>query len=471
VRVLAIDLGTAAIRAGLFEEGGVVLGIEHHPLADPDGAGVGSAEQDPLAWWTAIVDMCRTLAIDHGSRVDAICAVGHGPTCVAVDGSGAATRPAITWRDLRTAPLAEELTAATGLDGWALGLLPAALFVERSDAEAAAATRWYLGTWEWLGLRLGGRAVTTARPEDPVLEAAATLGFDIGRIPPEAEQGTAIGTLGDDVATELGLAAGPPVVIGTFDAAASVLGAGLVARGQSIDVGGAAGGFALMTDRPVQVGPYVPFPALVPDRWLLGGAMAATGSSLDWLVWNVLGGVIERDRLVGEAAEIEPGADGLLFLPYLAGERDPIHDPHATGAFVGLTLAHRRAHLARAVLEAAAFAVRHVAAPLIEAGLHVTEMRVAGGPARSEAWNRIKADATGFPVAVPAIPETALLGAAILGRAAVNGSSDLAALAASDVRIDHVIEPDPDRRDLYDEAFRRYVALYPAIAGVMDQRS
>jgi xylulokinase len=112
-----------------------------------------------------------------------------------------------------------------------------------------------------------------------------------------------------------------------------------------------------------------------------------------------------------------------------------------------------------------------VAAPLIEAGLHVTEMRVAGGPARSEAWNRIKADATGFPVAVPAIPETALLGAAILGRAAVNGSSDLAALAASDVRIDHVIEPDPDRRDLYDEAFRRYVALYPAIAGVMDQRS
>jgi xylulokinase len=469
VRVLAIDLGTAAVRAGLFEDGGVALGIEHRPLADPDGAGEGSAEQDPGAWWSAIVDMSRSLADDHGPNVDAICAVGHGPTCVAVDGAGAATRPAITWRDLRTAPIAEELADATGIDGWALGLLPAAVLMERSGAVDAAATRWYLGTWEWLAFRLGGQAVTTARPMASALEAANGLGLDIDRIPPEAWRGSVVGTLGDDRAAELGLAPGPPVVVGTFDAAASVLGAGLVAAGQSIDVGGAAGGFALMTEAPVGVGPYRPFPALVADRWLLGGAMAATGSSLDWLVWNVLGGVIERDRLVGEAADVAPGAEGLLFLPYLAGERDPINDPHATGAFVGLTLAHRRAHLARAVLEAAALAVRHVAAPLVTAGLAVDEMRVAGGPARSEAWNRIKADVTGFPVAVPAIPETALLGAAILGRAAVTDAPDLAALAASDVRIDHVIEPDPARRAVYDDAYRRYVELHPAIAGVMER--
>jgi xylulokinase len=194
--------------------------------------------------------------------------------------------------------------------------------------------------------------------------------------------------------------------------------------------------------------------------------MAATGSALDWLVWNVLGGTIERDRLVAEAADAPPGADGVIFLPYLAGERDPIHDPSASGAFVGLSLGHRRAHLGRAVLEAAALAIRHVAAPIVDAGIAVTEMRVAGGPARSDAWNRIKADVTGFPVVVPVVRETALFGAGILAQAAASGTADLAALARSEVRIERTIDPDPDNRELYDRTYERYVALYPALAGV-----
>ncbi|HEY4632382.1 MAG TPA: FGGY family carbohydrate kinase, partial [Candidatus Limnocylindrales bacterium] len=292
MRVLAIDLGTAAVRAGLFDEGGRVLGIERRPLREPDGAGEGRAEQDPGTWWAAVVDMTRSLASDHGPRIDAVCAVGQGPTCVATAEDGTATRPAITWRDSRTAAAAFDLTAATGASGWDLGVMPASLWITRHDPEAAAASDWHLGTWEWLTYRLSGVARTTARPSDEILYAASGVGLETARIPPAIGTGEVVGALSAAAASELGLSPGAPVVAGTFDAAASVLGAGLTDPGQSIDVGGAAGGFAVMIDAPIGADPYHPLPSLLPDRWLLGGAMAATGSSLDWLVWNVLGGTI-----------------------------------------------------------------------------------------------------------------------------------------------------------------------------------
>jgi xylulokinase len=470
VRILAIDLGTAAIRAGLFDGAGHLLGIERTPLHEPDGTGRGVAEQDPAAWWAAIVAMTRSLVAAHGRRVDAVCAVGHGPTCVPTDGAGHPTRAAITWRDHRTVQVAAELTSATGASGWGLGSLPATLWIARHDPVAAAATRWYLGTWEWLACRLSGAAGATARPADEVLAQASAIGLPVDAIPPAISTGSVVAGLAAGAAADLGVEAGVPVVAGTYDAAAGILGAGACEAGQAVDVGGAAGGFALVTDAPRAVGPYRPLPALVPGRWLIGGAMAATGSSLDWLVWSILGGTIDRDRLVGEADEVAPGADGLVFLPYLAGERAPFHDPDATGAFVGLTLLHHRAHLTRAVLEAAAFALRHVAEPIVSAGLAVAEMRVAGGPARSETWNRIKADVTGFPVVVPAIRETAMVGAGLLARAALDGAA-IAELAATWVHVDHRLEPDPANRAVYDEAYRRYVALYPTLSAVAAGRS
>ncbi len=467
MRVLAVDVGTAAVRVGLFDEGGQVVGIERQALPQPDGRAEGSAEQDPAAWWAAVVDMSRSLVAAHGSLVDAVCVVGQGPTCVATAEDGSATRRAITWRDRRMAATASELTSATGAQGWDLGLMPAALWTARHDAAAAAGSRWYLGTWEWLAFRLTGVVGATARPSDDVLASAAGIGLEVEKFPQPIATGELAGSLTPDAASQLGLAAGVPVVAGTFDAAVSVIGAGLTEAGQAIDVGGAAGGFAVMTDSPMSAGPYGPLPSLLPDRWLLGGAMAATGSALDWLVWNVLDGAVDRDTLVAEAADVEPGSGGLLFLPYLAGERDPINDPAARGAFVGLTLVHRRAHLARAIMEAAAFALRHVASPILEAGISVSEMRVAGGPARSDVWNRIKADVMGFPVFVPVVRETALVGAAILAQAAISGDGDLAARARSNVHIEERIAPRQAHREVYDRAYARYIAVYPPLARVV----
>src|SRR5581483_6992937 len=175
----------------------------------------------------------------------------------------------------------------------------------------------------------------------------------------------------------------------------------------AVDTGGASGGFGVYADRPLELPGTFSAPAPIEGRWVLGGAMASTGAALTWLRDALLGGHWTLDELDAEAAALAPGADGLIFLPYLAGERAPIFDERARGAFVGLTLGHGRGHLVRAVLEAAAYAIRHVAEPILAAGIPVTELRLAGGPARSDLWARIKADVTGFPVAIPRVGETA----------------------------------------------------------------
>jgi xylulokinase len=161
---------------------------------------------------------------------------------------------------------------------------------------------------------------------------------------------------------------------------------------------------------------------------------------------------------------VPAGSDGLVFLPYLAGERWPLHDPSARGAFVGLTLHHGRGHLARAVLEAAAYAVRHVAEPARAAGLPFTELRVTGGTAASRLWNGIKADVLNVEVAVPGVTEASLIGAAILAAAGVGAHPDPRAGMDAMVRVAERIAPDPVAVAVYDRAFAVYEELHARLA-------
>jgi xylulokinase len=192
--------------------------------------------------------------------------------------------------------------------------------------------------------------------------------------------------------------------------------------------------------------------------------MTTTGKALDWLDEQVLAGGPGPDALIAEAAGVPPGAGGLIFLPYLAGERSPIWDPAARGAFVGLTLAHGRAHLARAVLEAAALALRHLATPIVKAGIRIDELTVSGGTARGDTWNQIKADTLQVPVAVPAVREAAVLGAAILASVGLGWHSDTLAAIRAMTRVDHHLEPNAAVRATYEELFAAYAELWPALA-------
>ena len=271
------------------------------------------------------------------------------------------------------------------------------------------------------------------------------------------------------VASLIWVTAGTPVVAGLVDAHASFHGAGLMAAGDAIDVGGAAGGFGAYWIEPLEIEGTFCTPAPLPGLHVVGGAMAATGRSLDWLAESITGTPITR--LIAEAAAVEPGAGGLVFLPYLAGERSPIWDPAARGAFIGLTAGQSRAHLARAVLEAAALSIRHVAAPMVDAGVRVTEMRVCGGPARSRLWNQVKADITGFTVAVPHVLETAVLGSAILGAVGIGAHADVRSGIEAMTRVDERLLPDPANRATYDAVYHSYVDAWPRIAPIVRRQT
>jgi xylulokinase len=469
VAVLGIDLGSTRTKAGLVTVEGDPLGFgraEHPTDVDP---AAGRAEQDPDAWWAGLAAAVSAATGGGANQPAAMCVVGHGPSLTAVDFLGRPTRPAITWLDTRATAEQAELEASTGLRGWALGVMPAALWLERHQPEVAARTRWYLNSWEAVALRLSGRAATTIVPGGSAVpaDALASAGLAVERLPVEVEAGAFLGALTLEAASHLGLAPGIPVVAGLVDAFASFHGARMLGPGDAIDVGGAAGGFGLYSATPVAVAGGFTTPAPLPGLHSVGAAMAATGAALDWFAANVLGGSASIEQLIAEAASVEPGADGLLFLPYLAGERSPLWDPGARGAFVGLTLRHGRAHMVRAILEAAALAIRHVAEPMLAAGLRVTAMRACGGPARSDAWNQIKADVTGFRVDVPRVRETAAVGAAILAAVGIGEHPDVPDAIAAMTSIDRTFEADPGRRAAYDPIFESYVALYPAIRPVV----
>jgi xylulokinase len=468
--ILGIDLGTTEVKAGLVGLDGRLLAIARAGYGLAVGHGPGWAEQDPGAWWSAVVVAVHALRPPEPVEVIAIGVDGHGPTLAPIDEHGEATRPAITFLDTRAAAEADELATATGIRGWALGPLPAALWLQRNEPDAAARTRWYLTTWEWLAYRLTGEPRVPLVPgqvvPDPDTVGRAT-GLLMDRRPPSSRMGDLVGRLTEDAANALGLRAGVPVAGGTNDAFASYLGAGLTAAGDAYDPGGSAGGFGVYWHSPVEVPGAFVTPAPLEGLFSVGAAMVATGRALDWFRDGIVGGGLSTEWLLEEAASTSPGADGVVFLPYLAGERSPIWDPTATGAFVGLTLARGRGHLVRAILEASALAIRHVAEPMLAAGVTVTAMRACGGPARSETWNQIKADVTGFPVLVPAVLETAVLGSAILGAVGIGACPDVPTAVRAMTRMERRLEPRPEWRATYDRAFATYKGLYPALAPVL----
>jgi xylulokinase len=469
---LGIDVGTTHVKAGIVSLDGRLLGLarrSHESEVDPAS---GRAEQDPEAWWHGLVATVReALAAPDASDAEIVglAVDGHGPTLTPVDAMGLPVRPAITWQDTRSRADAEALASITGHHGWALGVLPAGRWLERVEPEAAHATRWYLNSWEALALRLTGRAAGAAAGSSDAVpdELLRAAGVSPERVPPPVMAGSVLGPVLPDVAALLGVPGGTPVVAGVVDAYASLHGAAMTRAGDAIDVGGAAGGFGLYWDHPIDADGSFTAHAPLPGLWLVGGAMAATGAALDWFRDAVLGGRLSTRELIAEAAAVPSGADGLVFLPYLAGERSPLWDPSARGAFAGLSLRHGRAEMTRAILEAAAYAIRHVAEPILAAGGRVEAMRVCGGPARSEAWNQIKADVTGFPVEVPRILETAVVGSAIIAAAGVGAHPDLPTAIRSMAAIDRRLEPNPELAARYDAGFRAYVDLHPAVSSAL----
>jgi len=463
---LGVDVGTTGLKVGAFDESGklLYLGNSSYGVSQPRA---GWVEQDARAWLTAFEDaLAQVLRHVDGRRVVAICPVGQSPTVVPVDSAGEPLRPAITWADSRAAEQAGRLSEATGAYvNVEFEALPRVMWVRDAEPATYAATRWFFQASDFLSYHLTGTPVTFLPHQDfaPWTDQRLTAAeLDLARFPETAlSPGRPVGELAPVVADRLGLDPRAVVVSGTVDAFAHWVGVDLSRAGRLCNVGGTSEGANLSWDARLSDPEHRVFnlPSPFGHGWIVGGSMSNGGSLLDWAVRSLFGHDATRSQVLAAVAAVPSGSQALLALPYLLGERTPIYDADARGAFVGLGHEHGPAHLTRALLEGAAFGLRQIIEVLESLGGVVDDIAVSGGTSRAAVWNRIKADVTGRPVRVPEVHDAGVLGAAMLARSAVR-RQPLDAVAREMARFAEVIEPDPVASAIYDDTYPLFTDIY-----------
>jgi xylulokinase len=456
--LVGLDVGTTGVKAvAISAEGEVLARAERgYPLSTPHP---GWCEQDPEDWWAA----SQAALADLGVEPAAIGLSGQMHGLVALDAHDRVLRPAILWNDQRTGAECAEIEERVGLDrlieltgNRALTgfTAPKLLWLRRHEPDAFARIERILLPKDYVRLRLTGEHAID------VADASGTLLFDVRRR-----------TWSSEVLDLLELPASwlPPVhesteIAGAGDQAAGALGMGIDRPGPLSVVLGTSGVVfaALPAYRPEAEARLHVFCHAVPETWHAMGVMLSAAGSLRWLRDNVVGG--SYDELTDEASRWAPGAEGLLFQPYLAGERTPHADPHARGAFVGLSLRHERGAVVRALLEGVAYGLRDSLELLKELGVEAEVGRVSGGGARSGLWLDVVASVLGLPLErTAASEEGAAFGAALLGGVATGAFANAAEAVAACVHVTDRIEPNPDWTAAYEDGYARYRGLYPAL--------
>ena len=485
--VIGIDSSTTATKAVLIDRVGEVRGTASsaygfetpHPLW---------TEQDPHLWWDASVAAVRQLVADQGissSDVDAVGLTGQMHGSVLLDNDGEVVRPAILWNDQRTeAECAEirrrvgpeRLIEVTGNDALTGFTAPKLLWVQRHEPENWARVSHVLLPKDYVRYRL-----TDALAVD-VADGSGTILFDLAArtwspevlealdiapslMPSIYEGPTITGAVSEAAATAMGLRPGTPVVAGGGDQSANAVGVGAVAPGVvALSLGTSGVVFATTTGPAIDArGRVHSFCHAVPGRWHMMGVMLSAAGSLRWLR-DALAPGSSFDELVAGAGEVPAGSDGLLFLPYLTGERTPHPDPLARGAFVGLTIRHDLRHLTRAVLEGVAFGLRDGLDLMVGAGLQPpAQVRASGGGVRSALWRQILADVLEAEIATVQTEEGAAYGAALLAAVGAEWFETVEGAVSAVVRVTPSASP-ADSTSLYRQAHARYRDLYPALA-------
>src|SRR5688500_4360085 len=469
--LIGLDIGTSAVKAlAVNEEDGAILARAEvgYPLSTPRP---GWAEQDPHDWWRATE---QALAELGAGDVAGIGLSGQMHGLVALDAEDRVIRPAILWNDGRTAAECEEIERLVGLDelialtgNRALTgfTAPKLLWLRAHEPESYRRIAKVMLPKDYVRLRLcGEHAIDMA-------DASGTLLLDVARrrwserVLDALEVDPAwLPRLLESPEVSGATPTGVPVAAGAGDQAAGALGVGVDRPGPlSVALGTSGGVFAALPEFAADERARVhAFCHAVPGGWHAMGVMLSAGGSLRWLRDAAAPGA-GFGELVAEAESWEPGAEGLTFLPYLAGERTPHADPDARGSFTGLSLRHDRGALVRAVLEGVAYGLRDSLDLLRELGVAPERARVSGGGARSELWLRIVASALELPLERPVVEEGAAYGAALLGGVAGGVWPDVAAAVGACVRTRGEVEPDPGWVAAYAEGRERFRALYRAL--------
>jgi xylulokinase len=475
--LIGLDVGTSGVKGIALDHRGKVVGQASHgyPLSTPRP---GWAEQDPELWWTATQDVLARLEAQVGPP-EAIGLSGQMHGLVALDAHDRPLRPAILWNDQRTQAECEEIEAIIGLErlvqltgnrALAGFTAPKLVWMRHHEPDLYARIHQVLLPKDYVRFRLCGEYA------QDVSDASGTLLFDVGArrwsaevtaaleipmewLPPALESPTVSGMT----------PAGVPVAAGAGDQAAGALGVGVLTPESASIVLGTSGVVFAVLDRyePEPHGRSHTFCHAAPDTWHAMGVMLSAAGSLEWLR-NVIAPGVAFDTLTAEAARWGPGAEGLTFLPYLAGERTPHADPDARGSLTGLALRHDRGALVRAVLEGVCFGLKDCLDLMRDSGARIETGIVSGGGANSELWLQITASVLGIPLSQTANHDGAAFGAALLGGVSAGVWSDPREAADRAVVITGTTEPDPDDTARYAELHDTFQALYPAIASVTE---
>lgn len=494
--VMGIDVGTGGTRAVVVDARGQILAStteDHAHFASPY---IGWAEQHPDDWWRAAQIAIRKAMRDSGLRAEQISCAGfsgqmHG--AVMLDGGGRVVRPALIWCDVRTQKQCDDLTKQLGRDrlieltanpALANFTLTKLLWVRDNEPENWRRVRRVMLPKDYVRFKLTGAAATD------VADASGTLLLDVSRRRWSTEILTALG-IDDSILPELfespavcgrvhaagaeasGLAEGTLVVAGAGDQAAGAVGTGIVAPGAVSATIGTSGVIFAATDHPVTdaEGRLHTFCHAIPNRWHVMGVTQAAGLSLRWLrdtffVSRSQSAGDLYDHMTREAAQAPAGSEGLLWAPYLMGERTPHLDPEVRGALVGLTASHTRAHVVRAVLEGVAFSLKDTFQILEEMGIPIGRVRLGGGGARSALWRRIQSEIYGREVEILAAEEGAAYGAAILAGVGAGLWPSVDAACQSVVHVSARVIPDPADVATMNAQYQRYRRIYPAIKSI-----
>jgi len=481
---IGIDSSTTATKALLMDDQGdvVAIGRSEYDFVTPRPLW---SEQSPDLWWDATVIAIREALADAGIDGDAVAGIGltgqmHG--LVLLDDNGEVLRPSILWNDQRTQAECdeirdrvglEELIAITGNDALTGFTAPKILWVRNNEPDVFSHVAHVLLPKDYVRFRLTGEyAIDRAGGSGTILfdlaardwssEVAGALDIPLEWLPPTFEGPDVTGVVTEEAAALTGLRPGTPVMAGGGDQAANGVGVGAVVPGVVAMSVGTSGVVFAAADRPVvePAGRLHAFCHAVPGMWHLMGVMLSAAGSYKWFK-EAFAPDLTYEELNEAAAEVPAGSEGLVFLPYLTGERTPHPDPLARGAFVGLTVRHRLGHVARAVMEGVAFGLRD-SVELMAAEMELGEVRVSGGGASSDLWLRIIADVIGLPVRVVGTAESAAHGAAMLAAVGAGAFGSVAEACEAAVELGEFTEPGPDAA-VYTEVYRVYRDLYPAL--------
>ena len=496
--LLGIDIGTSACKVAVFSKNGSVEAAASgaYPVYYPQP---GWAEQNPDEWWEAVCETIQKLLKNSGIDPSEIAGVGidgQSWSAIAVDKEGTVLTNTPIWMDTRAQAICDRINQKVGAEKifklCGNMLQPSyttakILWYQENMPEVYEKTEKILQSNSFIAYRLTGKITQdisqgygfhcfNMRTGTWDEEMCEQLGIPMRFLPEIVPSHQIIGTVTKDAAAKTGLMEGTPVAAGGLDAACGTLGAGVVHAGETQEQGGQAGGMSICIDEYAADPNLIMGYHVVPGRWLLQGGTTGGGGVMRWLEHEF--GDYERSVALekgktslhqyNDAAEqVSPGSDGLVFLPYMAGERSPIWDPNAKGVFYGLDFGKTKGHMIRSCMEGVAYSLKHNLDIAESVGAEVKELLAVGGSANSALWMQIKSDITGKRLAVPFSDTATTLGAAILAGVGIGFYEDFEDAVQQTVKITRRYEPNMENHERYKKNYETYLALYKNLKELM----